>query len=77
MKAYGFSVIDGRMTFSNGRSVGDVYKEVDGYYVLALDLSSGCWSGADLIAMGQVLNEMNREWDQVIEDYFEGRDQDA
>lgn len=63
---------DGKMYFykvGGSVEVGDVYQEVDGYYVIAF-ARGGCWEGHHLIEIGKVLEEMNLPWDTEIKEYF-------
>lgn len=70
-----FYVDNGRLIYSyNGKDVGAVYREVDGYYVFAPD-GTGAWEGAWLIAIGELLNDLNAEWDREIIEYFRREDE--
>lgn len=62
-----FRVEDGTCYYENGVVVGEVYKEVDGFYVMVFNKTrGGCWEGEVLIKLGEMLMEMNRPWECQI-----------
>lgn len=50
----------------NGPLLGDIYKEVDGYYVFAPLMKGGYWPEWFLRGIADKLAEMNKEWDELI-----------
>lgn len=54
-------------TTSQNVYIGDVYKEVDGYYVFWPHRERfGFWSAEYMIEIGNKLNELNKEWDDIV-----------
>lgn len=51
--------------------VGEIYAEVDGYYVFVYKGGNGYWDSMGLRLIANKLDEMNGEWDQQIRQYFE------
>jgi len=57
--------------FLNNVHVGNMYKEVDGYYVYEYNNSrSGFWEAHALRMIADKLDEMNKDWDEGIKEYF-------
>lgn len=52
--------------------IGDVYQEVDGYYVYVAPLDSrGAFTSYDLKIIAEFLDELNEPWDKEVREYFE------
>lgn len=51
---------------SNGKHIGDIYTEVDGYYVFQPIGNGGCWPGEILLEIGNTIVELNKEWDNHV-----------
>lgn len=47
--------------------LGDVYKEVDGFYVFVPHISGGSWDSWVLRKISDKLDEMNKPWKEQIE----------
>ena len=57
--------------FLNNIHVGNMYKEVDGYYVYEYNNSrNGFWEAHALRMIADKLDEMNKDWDEEIKEYF-------
>lgn len=57
------------VSWENGVLMGHVYREMDGYWVFDDYLSAkrgGFKSQESLLAIGQLLWKMNREWDETV-----------
>lgn len=62
-----------KLYWSNGKYLGDIVMDVDGYYVWWPDKSLyGSWDAYGLRAIAERLDEMNKDWDEKIRLYFEG-----
>lgn len=59
-----------------GRSLGDIYREVDGYYVWWPELAGGCLGEGFLQAMADHLHMLNLEWDKQVREEL-GEDAEA
>ncbi len=60
-----------KLYWGNGKYLGDVVRDVDGYYKWWPDSNAGgCWEDYSLMAIASVLYEMNKEWDAEVEAYF-------
>lgn len=65
------SMKDGRLYYTNGAYIGEVYVEVDGYWVwVAPEPSTGCWSSGVLKEIAEFLDELNGPWDKEVREYF-------
>ena len=47
--------------------IGDLYREVDGYWVFAPETKGGYWSQEVMLALGNKLADMNKAWDTKIQ----------
>jgi len=64
-------VENGRLIFvPNGKDIGSVYQEVDGYYVFWPD-GVGFWESHMLREIADLLDAMNEPWDTEVRNYFE------
>lgn len=59
-----------KIYYYNDVFVGEFYMEVDGYYVFESVLKSGYIPGHLLLSLGNKLEELNKEWDDNITEYF-------
>ena len=59
-----------RLYYYNGPLMGDVYKEVDGYYVF-VPKGSGFWESHQLRQVADYLDEINKPWHDEVCQYFE------
>ena len=62
-------VVDGveYLNYHNGTRMGEIYAEIDGYYVFVPDCSRrGFWSAESLRGIADFLDERNREWNAKI-----------
>ena len=60
-----------KVYYFNGVYMGDFYKEIDGYYVWETVLKSGYIPGPLLLILGNKLEELNKPWDDEINEYFD------
>ena len=51
--------------------IGDVYQEVDGYFVFVPGGRGGYWSSHELKMVSEFLDELNEPWDREVKEYFE------
>jgi hypothetical protein len=66
--------ITGALEFywDNGSYMGYAYQEVDGYYVFVFPTHmSGCHTEHGLRSIADKLRELNKDWDNKVNDYFE------
>jgi hypothetical protein len=57
-----------KVIYSNGVEMGFLLKEVDGYFVFYPNLSNGgFWSAHILRSLANKLEEINKEWDEIID----------
>lgn len=56
--------------YSNGIFMGELYMEVDGFYVYEPVLRGGFWEAYVLREIADKLDELNKPWQQNIDDYF-------
>lgn len=52
-------------------NIGDVYQEVDGYFVFVPGGRGGAWSAHELKMVAEFLDELNEPWDTEVREYFE------
>lgn len=62
---------DGTLRYVNGVNCGKIIKEVDGYYVWYPKQDGGCWESAFLRKIADLLDGLNKEWDDQIRAYFD------
>lgn len=53
-----------RVYWGNGCYSGDIYREVDGYFVWLPKSMAGSYAAHFLRAIADKLDEMNKEWDE-------------
>lgn len=64
-------VENGRLIFvPNGKEIGDVYQEVDGYYVFSSAIQ-GFWESHMLREIANLLDSLNEPWDTEVRNYFD------
>ena len=62
----------GRVNWSNGVHIGDVYMEVDGYYVFTFAQGRvGSWESFPLREIADLLDKLNQKWDDEIRKFFD------
>jgi hypothetical protein len=60
--------------WDNGVYMGFAYVEVDGYYVFMFpDKMSGCHTEHVLRSIADKLGEMNKKWNDKVNQYFEDK----
>ena len=59
-----------RVGYTNGICMGEIYMEVDGYYVFEPALNGGFWDGWVLAEIAETLEEMNAPYEKHLEEYF-------
>jgi hypothetical protein len=57
----------------NNVVVGEVYQEVDGYYVFNPSTTRGYMNEYTLIGIAELLEVLNKSWDDEINTYFNGQ----
>ena len=58
--------------YYNTSLLGEVYREVDGYYVFIFkEGSRSCWSEYTLRLVADALEDLNKGWDEQIKKHFE------
>lgn len=62
---------EGMRGTDEGAAVGEVYVEVDGYWVWAPPVGGGFWESPHLRMVADYLDEANREWHASVVAYFE------
>jgi hypothetical protein len=63
--------IDGKevLVYRNGIRVGEIYIEVDGYYVFEPDpLRNGFWTAEILHEITDILDHKNEDWDTKVKE---------
>lgn len=60
-----------KVYFHNGVFLGEIFPEVDGFYVFYPDLKGGFWEAYVLRAIADYMDELNVPIQKDIEDYFE------
>lgn len=61
----------GEVRWSNGKHIGDIVKDVDGYWKFGFIGSAGLWDDGPLEAIAAMLRDLNRDWDREIREYFD------
>ena len=56
-----------RVESENGVHLGELLKEVDGFYVYYPESTQGCWSEAPLRLIADKLAFLNKEWSEIID----------
>lgn len=64
------------LQFENGVILGEIYKEVDGFYVFQPTLNGGgFWEEWVLKGIASILEERNAAWKEEIDNYFRSQPQ--
>lgn len=63
---------DDENLYMNNVKVGEVYKEVDGYYVFT-PVRGGYWKSHNMREVADFLDNLNAEWDAEVQAYFNKR----
>ena len=57
--------------YVNGKLIGQVMRFEDGYYsFMNLDGYQGSWSSYDLRVIPDLLDDLNKPWDNQVKEYF-------
>ena len=59
-----------RVGYTNGVYMGEIYREVAGYYVFEPAPNRGFWDGWVLAEIAETLKEMNAPYEKQLEEYF-------
>jgi hypothetical protein len=74
---FSFKQEGGKINFhvaSSDKYIGYAYIEVDGYYVFVFENEGGgCWPGYALLEIGNKLKDLNKEWDEKINEEFSSK----
>lgn len=57
--------------YENGAFLGNVYREVDGYYVFWPKNQGGFWESHHMRLIADFLDELNKAWDDEVKSFFE------
>lgn len=57
----------------NGVKLGQLLREVDGYFVFYPELRGGFWPSYMLREISNKLEGLNAPWDKIISDYFDAQ----
>lgn len=63
---YNFYLKDKNLYFENGRHLGEILMDEDGYYKWWPDNHKGYLDELFLISLGNFLKEMNKDWDDTV-----------
>lgn len=61
----------GTMIFTNGKELGEVVQDVDGYYAFVFFSNGGLWTSHVIASIAITLNDLNKEWDDTVKAYFD------
>ena len=53
--------------YQNGVKLGEILADVDGFYYFWPELKGGSWAAEMLKQIGELLDEMNKPWQEQIE----------
>jgi hypothetical protein len=56
----------GYLVFHGDMPIGNIYKEVDGYYVFNFTGGDGCYPQEFFFYVGEELMKLNQDWDDVL-----------
>lgn len=62
-----FYLEDRNLFFKNGKLLGQIVPEVDGYYYFQFEDVNGTISDGILIALGKFIQDLNKDWDKQVE----------
>lgn len=60
-----------RVVWNNGKGIGEVIQDVDGYWKFGTNGIGGLWEAYALEILAEMMNDMNSAWDKEIQEYFE------
>jgi len=60
--AYKYSILT-----NNGKLIGELLMDVDGYFYFWPEDNNGAWSSYHLREVANKLDELNKEWDKQVE----------
>lgn len=66
-----FSLVGSKLHFKNGKCLGEVLQDDDGYYKWFPELNGGYLDQDFLITLGNWLRTKNQPWEREINKYFE------
>lgn len=55
------------VTYHNGVSLGELYREIDGFFVFSPILRGGFWEAAPMRTIADKLDELNAPWENELE----------
>lgn len=55
------------VTYENRVKIGEIGKEVDGFYYFWPELNGGCWDSTVMKLISDQLDKMNRPWQEQID----------
>lgn len=58
---------EGKVYYENGVALGELAMGVDGYYVFFPEKRGGYWDAPVLLALSELLTEMNAAWDAQVQ----------
>ena len=64
-------LVEEKLFYENGKHIGDIAKDVDGYYYWWPLTRTGAWQAYALREIADLLDEMNADWDAEVQAYFE------
>lgn len=60
--------------YVNGVNLGELYVEIDGYYVYWPSPRNGFWESHAMREIADKLDELNADWDRSIHEFFEAQE---
>jgi len=66
-----------KVEYENGVDMGELYKEIDGYYVYWPIDRKGFWSSVPMRIIADKLDELNADWDREVKEFFEKQEQES
>lgn len=65
-------IVDGQVIYRNGKVIGDIVQDVDGYHLFfPLGGQGGGYTASLLDMISQLLAEIDHDWDAQIKRFFE------
>lgn len=62
--------LDNNCVIMNRLCIGEIHKEVDGYYVFTFARRPGAWTSNNLKEIADFLDNLNAEWDAEVQAHF-------
>jgi len=56
--------------YSNGKFIGNIIQDVDGYWKYSFPNAHGLWEESHLQMIASMLTELNTDWDNEVKEYF-------